>query len=387
MGCDWYLPRIGGLELQMRDLARELNARGHETHVITATPAARDGGAAARVGALEDDRSPVHRLAVPLLPKLAVIRSRRALEPLAAVLERERFDVLHCHTALSPLAHAGAWLGRARGIPTLLTEHSVLKGAGAWALAAAHRRYHWGEWPTLLSAVSGYVARELSQVTGRSDVEVLPNGVDPTEWTGAPSDSDHSDDTAGESERDGVVRIVATMRLTKRKRPIDVVRAVPRVNAALGGAPRPIFQLIGGGPEHERVIREAARLGVTDQIEILGWRPREEVKRLYRRASLFALPTSKEALSIASLEALAAGLPVVAMDHGGIGDIVENGREGFLAADFDEWVARIAELVRDAPLREKLSAATRASAARFSWDAVIARHLQLYRAAIARPVA
>src|SRR6185503_13470041 len=132
--------------------------------------------------------------------------------------------------------------------------------------------------------------------------------------------------------------------------------------------------LIGGGPEHERVVREAERLGVTGQIEILGWRPREEVKRLLRRASLFALPTSKEALSIASLEALSAGLPVVAMDHGGIGDIVENGREGFLAADFDEWVARIAELVRDAPLRARLAARARASAARFSWDAVIARH-------------
>ena len=54
---DWYLPRIGGLELHLRDLARELNARGHTAHVITATP-----------GPDELDGIRVHRLDVPLMP-------------------------------------------------------------------------------------------------------------------------------------------------------------------------------------------------------------------------------------------------------------------------------------------------------------------------------
>ncbi len=76
---DWYLPRIGGLELHLRDLARELNLRGHEAHVITATP-----------GARELDGIKVHRLDVPLMPGLDTIRSKKALRPLEKLLLREQ---------------------------------------------------------------------------------------------------------------------------------------------------------------------------------------------------------------------------------------------------------------------------------------------------------
>jgi len=66
---DWYLPRIGGLELHVRDLARELNARGHEAHVITSTP---EDQASQFIGmshrAREADGFPVHRLPVRLIP-------------------------------------------------------------------------------------------------------------------------------------------------------------------------------------------------------------------------------------------------------------------------------------------------------------------------------
>jgi glycosyltransferase involved in cell wall biosynthesis len=176
------------------------------------------------------------------------------------------------------------------------------------------------------------------------------------------------------------------MRLTKRKRPIDIVRAIPRVHARLqDGEPRPIFTLVGGGPEEARVRREARRLGVEQHLEVLGWRPRPEVKQALAASSLFVLPTSKEALSIATLEALSAGLPVVAMNHGGVGDIVENGREGFLVNDGEEFVERIVELVRDATLRQRMAEAGRARVAKFGWDAVIARHLDIYAQAMGRP--
>jgi glycosyltransferase involved in cell wall biosynthesis len=191
---DWYLPRIGGLEMQMRDLARELCARGHDAHVITATPGE---------DALHDRHPRVHRLDVKLAPGLNTIRSTRALAPLEAVLRRERFDVLHCHTALSPLSHGGAWLGRKLGIPSVMTEHSVLRGAGAMLLGSVNKLYGWGNWPDVLTAVSNYVAKELKNVTGKSECLVLPNGVNSKEWAQATVDQ-------------GEVRVVTTMRLTKR---------------------------------------------------------------------------------------------------------------------------------------------------------------------------
>ena len=68
--CDWYAPRLGGIETQLADLAATLRARGHEPQVITATPD--DGAAAAAPGVV------VHRLGVPLVPGWQVVGSRRA---------------------------------------------------------------------------------------------------------------------------------------------------------------------------------------------------------------------------------------------------------------------------------------------------------------------
>jgi glycosyltransferase involved in cell wall biosynthesis len=148
--------------------------------------------------------------------------------------------------------------------------------------------------------------------------------------------------------------------------------------------PKPKFRLVGGGPEEARVRREAKKLGVEQHLEMLGWKPRPEVKEALAQSSVFVLPTSKEALSIATLEAMSAGLPVVAMNHGGVGDIIANGREGFLAADSDEFVRRIVDLVVDADLRRRMSEAGRARVRHFSWDSVIAAHIDAYQLAITR---
>jgi glycosyltransferase involved in cell wall biosynthesis len=159
---------------------------------------------------------------------------------------------------------------------------------------------------------------------------------------------------------------------------------IPKVHARLPEGLRPRFILVGDGPEMKRVQREADRLGVRGHLELPGWQPREEVKKILSRASVFVLPTSKEALSIATLEALSAGVPTIAYDHGGVGDIVTDGKEGFLAANRKQFIDRVVQLCGDRALRERMASQTRASAARFSWDNVIARHLALYQFAAER---
>jgi glycosyltransferase involved in cell wall biosynthesis len=361
---DWYLPRIGGLELHLRDLARELNLRGHEAHVITVTP-----------GERELDGIKVHRLDVPLMPGLDTIRSRKALRPLEALLVREQYDLIHCHTALSPLAIGGAYLAKKLGIPSVMTEHSVLRGAGLMLLSTLHKLYGWADWPDYLTAVSHYVANDMRDVSGRKDVYVLPNGINPRDWR------PHNPPAATESLP---LRVTTVMRFTKRKKPHEVIRAIPKIMALLPPDVKPIFTLVGDGPERAHVEREVARLGVADQVELTGFRPRHEIREILARSSLFILPTSKEALSIATLEARCCGLPVVAMNHGGVGDLIENGREGFLANTSEEFIARIAEVLSDADLRRRMSQATKKSLDWFAWDSVIAQHMHVYRLAYQR---
>jgi glycosyltransferase involved in cell wall biosynthesis len=361
---DWYLPRIGGLELHLRDLARELNRRGHEAHVITATP-----------GEQELDGIKVHRLDVPLMPGLDTIRSRKALRPLEKLLVREQYDIIHCHTALSPLAIGGAYLAKKLGIPSVMTEHSVLRGAGLKLLSTLHKLWGWADWPDYLTAVSNYVANDMRDVSGRDDVYVLPNGINARDW------KPHNPPAPTEELP---LRVTTVMRFTKRKKPHEVIRAIPKINALLPEGVRPLFTLVGDGPERKRVEREVARLGVADQVELTGFQPRHEIREILARSSMFILPTSKEALSIATLEARCCGLPVVAMNHGGVGDLIHDGREGFLANTSDEFIERIAQVISDGELRRRMSIATKKSLDWFGWDSVIAQHMHVYGMAYQR---
>src|SRR5581483_2317407 len=94
--------------------------------------------------------------------------------------------------------------------------------------------------------------------------------------------------------------------------------------------------------------------------------------------------TVREAFGIALLEARAAGLPLVAMRGGGAGDLVEHGREGFLAETPAEFAAQLRRLAGDPSLRVRLGREAPLRLERFGWDAVIARHLDVYQLALAR---
>lgn len=358
--ADWYVPRIGGLELHLRDLSRHLARSGHRVDVVCMT---RDDGS--RPGDWASEGVTVHRLPVARLPGLDTIRDPSAVPVIEGLLRELGPDIIHTHNAFSPLAHVGAWLSRKLGIPSLFTECSVLRGRVGWALRQASRLADWGRWPTLLSGVSGFVADDVAYATRRDEVYVLHNGIDLAAW-------------AGDRREPSRPRVTTVMRFTRRKCPLAVVRIIPRVHAALPPALRPIFTLVGDGPEMPAVQAEARRLGISLHVELPGFQPREQVRRILSESTLFCLPTRKEAMSIATLEALASGCPAVAMNLGGVADVVEHGREGFLAADEDEFVGYIVRLVRESELRAELAARTRDRLGRFAWDQVIARHQNLF---------
>lgn len=340
----------------MRDLARELTRRGHEAHVITATP-----------GPPGQDGFPVHRLRVPLLPVLRTIANRRALDVLEEIVRRERFDLLHCHAGLSPLAIGGVHVARRLGIPSVVTEHSVLRGQRT-LLRLLDSVSGWLGRPDVLSGVSRYVVQEQRRIYRRDDIVVLPNGIDLDAWrVQRPPTSE--------------LRVTSVMRFTRRKRPTDFVRAIPEIMRRLPPGICPRFTLVGDGPERPRVEREAHRLGVEDLLELPGLLSRQEIKHILARSALFVLPTIKEALSIATLEARCVGLPVVARNHGGVSDALVHGRHGFLADTWEEFIDYIVRLLCDAELRHRMAEEAKLDLDRFAWDEVIWRHERVYQMA------
>lgn len=381
--CDWFLPRIGGLELLVRDLARALNQRGHEAHIICSTR----GPAAAAMP--ETEGLTVHRLDVPLLPLTQTVFNRQSVDALERVLLRERYDLVHAHTVLSPLAHAATFLAHKHGLPSLLTEHSVLRGAPISLFRALRMFAGFAEWPTLLTAVSGYVADDLRRIFGRQEVHVLLNATNLDDWLGAAQNNAAVRDVpdaaqVAATEPAKPQRVTTVMRFTKRKRPVDLVRMIPMLQARLPKELWPRFTLVGDGPEMPRVRREVARLQVGEWVELPGFQPRASVREILGRSSVFVMPCYKEAMSIAAVEARAMGLPVVARKPNGVAEVIEHGTHGFLAADDPEFIEYLARLLSDPALHRRMSHAAQKGLERFTWEHSIRRHLELYELARSR---
>jgi glycosyltransferase involved in cell wall biosynthesis len=145
---------------------------------------------------------------------------------------------------------------------------------------------------------------------------------------------------------------------------------------------RPIFTLVGDGPERPKVQKEAQRLGVLPYLELPGLLPRSEVRRILHESDLFILPTVKEALSIATIEARSAGLPVVAMAQSGVRDVVAHQQNGLLARTQEEFEDAVISLLQNHELRNRLASAAQNGLERFSWDSVIREHLFAYHLAM-----
>jgi glycosyltransferase involved in cell wall biosynthesis len=361
---DCYLPRLGGIEMQVRDLARRQLAAGHEVHVITTTPSApRSRGPAADDGA---DGVTVHRLAMGLPYELPV--NPRASSGVRAILAEGGFDVAHVHAGVvSPFAFAAAPVAAKAGVPTVVTLH-CLWGYLTPAFRLLDGRSHWSQWPVVFSAVSDVAAVPLRRIAGQHiEIDVLPNGIAPEEWQVDPLPRDPED-----------LLIVSVMRLAPRKRPMQLLRTLREARELVPARIRMRAQVIGEGPERKSLERYIRRTGMTDWVELTGRLTREEIKQLYRRADVFVAPANLESFGIAALEARCAGLPVLAKANSGIREFVANEREGLLAATDGELVSGLVRLCRTSGIREQIAEHNRTVPPSVTWDDVLVRTEEIY---------
>lgn len=362
---DCYLPRLGGIEMQVHDLAVHQRAGGSDTDVITATPRARHDPTRFEVV----DGVPVHRVTVDLPFELPV--HPRTGRQVTRLLDSHHFDVVHVHVGLvSPFAYAAVPVVVRAGLPAVVTVHSLWGHlTPAFRLLDAWRR--WSRWPVVLSAVSDVAAASIRHVVGPEvDVEVLPNGIDAAAWQLRPLPRDP-----------GEVHLVAVMRLASRKRPLPLLRALRETRRLVPEHLRLRATVVGEGPQRAPMQRYLDRHGLGDWVDLPGRCTRDQIRELYRRADVFVAPANLESFGIAALEARCAGLPVVAMANTGIREFVAHGVEGLLASSDADLAASLARLVRSPQLRGEIAAHNRSVTPPVTWDDVLVRTAAAYKRA------
>jgi len=204
----------------------------------------------------------------------------------------------------------------------------------------------------------GYVAR----MTRNENVSVIANPVDAGRERGVPREAN---------------AILFLGRLDKDKGIFELVDALTTVRERIPGAK----VWFAGDGDRQALAGYAEKRGVASAIEFFGWVDNDEKRKLLARAMVYALPSRMEGLPMAVLEALAAGLPIVATRVGGIPGVIEDEKTGLLVPPRDPQAlaSALCRLLEDRELRSRLARAGRRTVEdRFAPERVLPRIELLY---------
>jgi phosphatidyl-myo-inositol dimannoside synthase len=172
--------------------------------------------------------------------------------------------------------------------------------------------------------------------------------------------------------------VLCVARMYPRKRIGDLLEAAALLRHRIPGAR---VRIVGKGPEWEHVVRLHATLGLGETVALLGDVSRERLAEEYVSADIFCLPSVQESLGIVFLEAMAAGLPVVACRAAAIPEVVEDGVTGLLAPPRDPagLAAALEALVADPRRARGMGETGRRVVAAYTPERVAARLLEAVR--------
>ncbi|HVG02813.1 MAG TPA: glycosyltransferase family 4 protein [Nitrospira sp.] len=193
----------------------------------------------------------------------------------------------------------------------------------------------------------------------------IPNGVDTDLFT----------PISGETKRPFTFLCVA--RLIERKGQHHLLQAFAHLRARCDRALALIF--VGTGDADLQLRELADRLRIADAVTFKGFLSREQMPPIYREADVFALPSQQEGMSIALLEAMASGLPVIVTVTGGTAELVTQGQNGEIVAwsDVPALTGAMQKLLEADGLRRHMGAESRRRAMQFGWSVLAARYLEL----------
>ena len=356
---DSEIPWRGG-ERQVLELMRRQRRRGDEPHLAAPVNAAIFARARA-------ESFPVHAVAMrgtwDLFAAAALARLHRTVRP----------DVVHWHAAR---AHAlGAMAAAFAPVPARILSRRV----DFLVRRSLGSRILYAQPIDAIAAISGGVRDALIRSgVDAARIRVIPSGIDLAPFD-APFDRAALRAKLGIAETDVLALQVAALAPHKSQKTLLQAMAVMRPRH-----PNLRVWIAGEGPLRDALLREHASLGLGESVRFLGFR--EDVTDLLRAADLFVISSHLEGLGTSILDAMAAGLPVVATRVGGIPEAVTDGETGILVPPFvpPMLAQALSELAGDPERRARLGEAGRQRARLFSADRTEELTRELYEEILAR---
>jgi phosphatidyl-myo-inositol alpha-mannosyltransferase len=351
-------PHPGGVNEHVRHTYDAMTAMGHDAWVITS-----------KYGRQRESEGHVIRLgtgwAAPANGSVGrVTLGLRFKHQAREILEAHRFDILHFHEPFVPFLS-----------PTMLDASDTVNIATFHAFGGFSPSY-WigskfaGRLASLLHgriAVSG-AARHFINRYFPGEYRIIPNGVDLEAFASA---------QPLEELRDGTLNILFVGRFEERKGLIHLLKAYHRLRKRRVDAR---LLVIGAGPKLREYRRFVGLRGIRD-VEWLGRVSDEDKVRFFASADIYCAPnTGQESFGIVLLEAMAAGVPIVASDIHGFKRVVERNVQGLLVEPRNPraLAAALYSLARDPDLRHEMGEAGRRRAPEFSWDRVTEQIVDFY---------
>ncbi|MDE3724401.1 glycosyltransferase [Nocardiopsis sp. N85] len=389
IGTDTYPPDVNGAAYFTARLARGLVARGVRVHVVCASPngrphvVERDGVVEHRLRSMSSLVHESVRLALP-------VGVRGHLDRL---LERLRPDAVHIQNHFL-IGRVLAGAARAHGIPVVATNHFMPENLFDYVHVPAPLRPHaarlaWRDLGAVLSRVDHVTtptpaaARLLWEQGFGRPVEPVSCGIDLVRFRPAPDDVEGRRRIRARLGVPDRTTMLFVGRLDEEKRADELIRAVARTS---GGVQ---LVLAGHGAYRTRLEELAVAEGVADRVVFLGFVSHEDLPDVYRAADVFTIAGIAELQSIATLEAMASGLPVVAADAMALPHLVEVGVNGYLyrPGSPEELAGRVDEVVADESRRRAMGARSREMSLPHRLEHSLARFERIYREAAAEGVA
>ena len=384
-----YLPYRSGVMIATDVLARGLTEAGHRVLLVVPRPAGEppartpDEPEVAWLPSYQGPPPAPPGYRIPLPIPSGALREARDFRP----------DVVHAQSPFISglMAHRTARAARA---PLVFTHHTRFGdyrhylgplAAPGGALMSAYLRRFWLGCAAII-APGSELAAEIAEEIGpraRPLVRAIPTGLD-LDWIGAIPEG-HPRREAG--WKPGVDFVVASVGRLAREKSVDVL--LEAFAKAAESRPELRFLLIGAGPLEEMVRGRAERPDLRGRLFVAGQQSRDHALGLLKACELFAFASRTETQGLVLAEALACGVPVVALEGPGVRDTVRDGVDGLVVSRDPESAApeRLAsallDLANDPERRNAIARNAREGAPRFALQRRVGEVVELYRETLA----